>query len=408
MTTIMYVPVGDTIPDQDEMEAMPPGTVITTSSTEYTRRDDGYWYRASDNRAYRTNQFTRTRQVRVVSYPVGTRIEQRPPESLEHYKWRFRQYALACANQHGVSYHASRDVLDALGTGPRDLPMGKGLLSTDTQTWQNLPEGSMVFAGKPEMPGSFTVFEKSGSRWLAVLGSGSLPNGPVTIYRVGAENPAEPPWLVSTDLDAAAEADKIAAFKADVWRQGWQLKRTQSWCSTYEAVLREFGITRASMNHTSMNGIRVGDRVSPDQAAALPYGSVFKWQSSTDGNTFGLYVRARNADNIAGTLKVGGTEQCSERNYHSSMQVLSIAATDNTTWCIAGSTVEVRAYVDALKPGVRLATGDEEQANYGKALDGKIINRYQGDPIPETGRWAAADFGENPNFIIHAYEGVTL
>lgn len=400
--TEVYVQVGARVPDLGLMETMPIGTVIENGSRQYTRNEEGYW--VLNGTRYLSTQF-RPPTMTVVSYPEGTVIKEPPVETIERYKWRFRDYALNAANNHGVSYEASRETLNELGT---DLPIGRGVRTQDQSQWRRLPEGSLVFTGQPHLPATFAVYEKiSTNTWQPRLGDAPMVNL-VTVYRVGRDGTDQPEWLTRVCTDAASEIEAINEFKAQVWRLGWRLKKVQGWCSTYEAVLREFGITQAASRVASSQGVRVGERVAPEVAATLPMGSVLRWVSSTDQANWGLYVRCA-ASNVAGTMKIGGHGNCSARNYHSSMEVISIATAQFPQWIWDYHTATAHVFFDALVPGVQFSNhGDPEGSpQYVKALDGRIETRV-GDTIPDTGRWRIDDFGDTPSIIIHTYPEVSF
>lgn len=402
MTVAIYTRPGEQFTCLDDMEILPVGSVFETTNNnrQYTRQQNGNWLTPS-NGEYRTNQFRPT-QCRLISVPEGSVTQMRPTETVEGYMLRFRDYALSAARNHSVNYDASLETLNALGT---NVELGKGVRITDPNSRNRLPEGSMVFSGNPEIPDSYAVFEKRNSTWHRVLGSNGIPDS-VTVYRVGNTVPTPPSWW-REDATVEEEQDKIADFKAEVWRLGWRLKRAQGWCSTYESILRDFGITRAALITRTHDGIRVGHKVSPDQAKALPTGTVFRWQSVSNPLEWGLYVRCQ-VDNAAGTMKIGGTTQ-SDRNYHSSMEVLSLASDQDKTWPLTGTIA--RDYYNALNPGVRFAgPGEDERPSYIKCHDQRIVNWYDNTtgPVPQTGRWTYADFGQTPEFTIHHYQGVTL
>lgn len=398
--TDIYTRAGEAFISPEDMEACPPGTVILASGRQYTRQNDGSW-EWGDSR-YNSRQF-HPRSCQVVSYPEGTVVVARPQETLAQYKWRFRNYALTSATNHSVSYEASKAVLDRLGT---QLPVGRGVQVSDQRAWQDLPPGSMAFTGSPEV-GSLTVWEKdAGGRWRTKVGDRSM-DGTITIYRVGYEDTDTPEWVAAVSTDEQADAEQINEFNARVWRDGWALKRSQGWCSTYESILREFGITRACTRLVGHNGLRVGERVDPATAATLPLGSILRWQSSAEPDTFGLYVRASNVRNAAGTVKIGGTEGCPERNYHSSMEVMYVTAEGHPEWQINEQGRDLEALVAVLNPGIQFSQGEENSPQYTLARDGLIEPNVSGG-VPETGRWTVADFGSTANFTIHNYPGVTL
>lgn len=222
-------------------------------------------------------------------------------ETVEQMKWRFRQYALDKANYHGVNIAEVEEAMDDMGAGPDDLPLGPGVEIKSQVDVNRLPEGTILFRGDPDNPTSFGTFVKRHGILTPVLGATDVAHLPMTIdtYQ-GSREPVE--WLhrgVTKETPA-----QIRKFMETAIRVCDELRDRHDWCSTYNGIMRGFGMTRQNiMRYGDIDGVSVGDTVSATQAAALPVGTVLKHETPRMRVWF---MRVNDSRNRAGTRKIFG------------------------------------------------------------------------------------------------------
>lgn len=307
--------VGDTITSVMDLAALPIGTVIGPQSDSggerYRKSDPTHFTRVREygtNRPLDFTNFDLNGYNAVISYPEGYVPAERVPESVQEYKWRFREYMLNARDRHGVSNSAVLTGLRLLGCDDAVMPLGAGLPIFAHRDVNRLVPGSLVYTGDPNVVDSFQVWQKTdtGSGWLLLLGDNPRAErspdpanqGIVTIAAGSDGNPVtyDPPaWLASvTDED-------IDTFKAKAWMVGMKTKAQEQWCPTAEAVLAGMGVTIDSLRAHKVNGFGRGDTVTPTQAFHLPVGTVFSY--TTDRKKV-LYQRVEDAPVRYGTRRV--------------------------------------------------------------------------------------------------------
>lgn len=401
--------VGDTL-NSYLAEKVPVGTVMKSGAYDYQVTGDRMWERVS-NRQYRygVGDFTWA-NCAVVSFPAGMEYLETPRETLAQYKWRFRDHALAAAVANGVNYSASDRALQDMGAGADQFPLGAEVRIKNPQFLQNVPTGTVVYRGTPGDVNGFSVWVKNrGGSWNRLLGN---PNhrsprdmvAPVTIHQYQGSH-AAPEWATVEGTDE--DESLIAEFKATAWSRGYQLKREQSWCGTYENVMNQFGLTRESVRR---NGHVTGTRVSAEGAAALPEGTFLGWQSSNNPAERVLFVRTNTVSNVARTVKVDGTDGSSDRNYHSSMVVVSIPDAGRG-WAECRAEMPVSSpWVHLLPIGTTFTNSENAQFQYTpepRNADG-ILGARQISDTPGYRRWDISAFGEGGMLFINNIGGVTL
>ena len=407
---VTYGHVGDRIERAEQMEELPPGSVIYEASSpdnKFTKREDGRWQRGRDGSTFRPNQFAMGGRNVVESIPDGWVSRPRPQENVQQHMWTFRDRALWSAHNHSVDYHASDMAIAEMGARREEFPLGRGVRITNPTDRDQLPNGTVVYSGDPARPERFGMFEKVNGRWKHLLGEQQAAPAELTIHTF-AGSTEQPDWLAREGTEEDAEA--IANFRAKAWQVGWRLKQSQGWCSTYEAVMRDMGLTAAAVRAATHRGVRVGDTVRPDMAHDLPNGAIFQWTSSNDTSEVAFFVRTMTSDNRAGTLRIGGSaSSTSNRNYRSSMRVLFLPTPDEPYGWQPDDPAGVFAL---LNPGVYIGM-DTLNPNYIKAMDGKVeqVRRAVIDhqeETPPSGRWNLRDFGRAPNMYVVGFKGVEL
>lgn len=396
---MQYGRVGDRVGSTRALDALPVGAVIGDASHSYEKVGVSRWLRVNSTQHYTSAQFNGGRYT-VTRLPEGFEPCSSPGETIEAYKHRFRDEALNYANQHGVSYSASRDTLNRMGA-VADLGAGVQLLD-QTQVGE-LPTGTVVWSGNPDDAATYAVWVKRGGTFRQVLGGAASMTYPVTIATINdSTEPA--PWVVREPTDEDREA--IRQFRAKAWQLGWELKRTQGWCSTYESVMRQMGLTSAAVREARSGEVSIGQRMSPEEAGVTPVGTLFRWQSSTRAEEWALYVRVDGMDNLAGTRKIAGTT-ASDRNYRSSMECIGLSPD------LPGPTAQGIAVlpfspevIDALSPGALYNTSPVGPG-FIKASDGRANSWDRRDgTIPTEGRWSGRDFGQPEGLYYYGWDGV--
>lgn len=389
-------------------EQCPVGTLMQSGRYNYRKMADQMWERV-ENPSYRYGlaDFTWS-SCQVTEFPNGMTELVTPQETVQQYKWRFREHALAAAVTHGVSYTASEQALADMGAGPGDFPLGAGITIKNPESYNRLlPAGSVVYVGDPENVDGFAVWARGNDRqWRRVLGPTNMRapgdgRGKHVVYSLAGDRTV-PEWVKAE----GSETDEtlIAEFQAVAWRRGWQLKQTQSWCSTYENVMGAFGLTRDAVRR--VNGIAHGARVSSEAAAALPEGTLLGWQSSNNPGERVLFVRTNAANNVARTVRVNGTDGSSMRNYHSSMILVSSPEPQTRNgWasvCELPCANEWRSLIPVGSVFTNTVGG-----NYDYIIAANEGARQRTDE-PGYRRWSLNDFGAENVLYFQTLEGVTL
>jgi hypothetical protein len=229
-----------------------------------------------------------------------------PRKTLLQTKHTYRTGALAAAVAHGVDVGRVEEALAEMGCG-RDnltLPVGQGVTVSTVGGGAPgiaIPSGTVAFTGNPKRPATLGVFRWDGLRWTHLFGDRTYVDQSMVVESVNGviERPA---WLDEAGTDA--DEDAIREWKAVAWQVGWKLKKSMGWCGTYEQIAHGLGVTQADQRATRYRGFARGQRITRDEAASLPVGSVLWWQHSEDETKFAAFVRRAEATNRAGTVRV--------------------------------------------------------------------------------------------------------
>lgn len=405
MLNAQFGRIGDRITATYQMDGLPVGSRIRDSSSSYTKISMGSWQRDPGGQTYRTAQFTGGTYT-VDLLPEGFVPCDKPQETIESYMFRIRDRALAAANSNGVSYEASADTLHAAGVPRGSIPMGHGVEMQDRREVERLPAGTVVWCGDPMDLQNFGVFRKinAGNSWEQILGGARSMQAEVTIHTYeGSMTPPE--WLTRPGTEE--DAEKIRQFKAVLWQRGWELKRQQSWCSTYESVMRGLGITQQAVREARTGSALVGTRVAPDGAAAQPIGTVFRWDAESGGE-WAMFVRVEGTQNIAGTRKIAGSPNSGNRNYHSSMQIVALAPENgrNSVDGLAQIPFQDLDWLQYLLPGSLFNTSQGASARYVACRDGRLAPFRVSGAIPDVGQYSSRDFSTYETLHYYGWDGV--
>jgi hypothetical protein len=291
---VTHIDVGVPLAPTD-IANLPVGTVIAShreGGTTFTRQPDGLWTEREGARRHNWDAFGNGYHVR--HYPDGVEVT---PETTSEYMWRFRNTTLKAAHSHSVSVSAVTTALAEMGAGMEALPLRVGQSVSNEEDIYNLPERTLVHVGIPSAYNSYGLFQVlgNGHGTRHVLGAQrQVPRHGVVI----AELPDgyEPPVVEETDA-------ALAAFKVRAYVIGLKVKGAQDWCSTYEAIVAPLGITAEGIRPLITGHEMLGSKVNPEGAAALPLGTVLKWENS-DHTACSWFMRVENAGNKAGTRRI--------------------------------------------------------------------------------------------------------
>ena len=392
--------VGDRIRATRTLHIMPTGTVIQDRSSNWTKLANGNWNNQGGGQ-WSANDFSMNGGISIRSFPSNEQTFDVPAETIERVKWRFRTGALSAAESHGVSVTTVENSLHQMGAGRDDLSvtLGRGVKVGNAHDRDSLPEGSIIYSGTPDVPASFAVFAKKNRQWVHILGERTYLDAETVIESVGG-NRERPAWLDREGTEEDAEA--IRQFKAVAWRVGYELKRANGWCGTYEDIVHRLGVTQADTRVAAAGGLTEGMRVLGEQAMSLPLGSLLWWQHSQSPDTWALYRRDNASTNRAGTVKVVGSDPDDHENYKRYMNVAGVAdETGNVLWLVP-TTPPVFA---ALPPGTVCTYQGGGEQEYMKQRDGNMrdLGRLSRERPGATGRYQVHQFGENPQWRVRRF-----
>jgi hypothetical protein len=398
--------IGDHIYDADQLDELPVGSNICVEGSNnhrFEKQRNGAWrdvnYGANN---YEASAFVGGRYV-ILSLPDGW--EDAGPagkQTVQKFMWEFREGALHAATANGVSLGAVQSALEEMGVGDSVFPLGPEVRVKNTVDQGRLPRGSVVFSGSPERIGGFGVWVKNRSgRWTHLLGERQGVPTTIMVDRVeGVDSPPE--WWTRSGDDSDDAA--IREFKARAWRVGYKLKRSQSWCGTYEQIVNGLGIHASDQNYARVGGVSVGDRVNPELARTLPRGTVLRWTSHDHPEWFAVLGRMRGTGNRAGTRRLYGQHQRPDnlRNYWSTMEVVYLPS--DTTPELEFPMVDFAREVPLLPPGSVFHT--DGSADYNVCEDHTITDAAMPNGRPNAhGRWTVANFGTGPRGVVTRIPG---
>lgn len=378
--------VGDVITTAEQLDALPEAAVVVRHqgtenysafkigpNTPGWPGDEyvGQWYDYYHGRCSSATLIQNLRDYTVVveSLPVDLF------ETLDQFKWRFRDLAITGNERALGSSKSARTILEALKV---EFTPSVGMRITNQHDRAELPDGSRVYVGSPEGdPGQFAVWQKrEGKGWDRVFGEATTT--PVEAVAVvvdalpadGTVKTEPDEWFakVATPEDAA----QVRAMRRSGWIEGLKEKAAHSWCDEFERVMLRGGMSEELTKLQLPGGIKVGDSVTVEQAASLPVGSLFT--VTEDGQVVGIYRRTADAKNKAGTERLWGSNGFEKKgNYQPGMTLINDAVNNPNDTGDLWVPMPDQAFMAALPIGSRIARLEDARAVSGRFYQ-KIID----------------------------------
>jgi hypothetical protein len=231
----------------DECLEVPIGSIVEDGRHRAVRTYVG-WI-ANDTRVFPPKYLSQ--------YMPGARLvvigEGVQPETLHHFRQRFRSVAIGRARANGVDTGPVHRVLDGCGISPYTQSLGMYVDFSDDETTHAVPEGTIAQAGTPDVWGLYTLFVKRGQEWLWLTGGHTYSEGGVIIDLPDgqAEDWYTAEWQESDPV-------LIAELKQEILRLGAVAKRSASWCGQYELALERMCIQIKSPDDLDMDEVEEG------------------------------------------------------------------------------------------------------------------------------------------------------
>lgn len=378
--TTTEVFVGQPITSAEDLVGLPIGTLIgPNKQARWKKIDRVTWESIPDGSPAHYSGFSGGGYNRVLSLPEGSVTLM----SLAQWKWRWLDNAYYSAEQAGVGYNTIQAGAEAADIDEtEDFPSGAGMVIRSRWGRDRLPAGSVVQVGEPSHTRTYGVLRKRvGDDYEMILGRNTAIHGAkITVLSVPDGTIAV--WY--TQPGTEEEQSEISRWKAKAWRVGWKVKIANSWCNTYESYMSQAGFTADVLREAKYEGLAIGDRVPPEQAAALPERSVLRWRHSHDENQFAWFERVNGVVNRSMTHRLFGSDGVN-RHYATSMEILWIADEDRQQWSIPINHQEIAC----LPPGARVEIGG---TRYMVARDHRITHDSTSGVIPEVGTWSAGQY----------------
>jgi hypothetical protein len=294
---------GQKVSSQEEMDALPNGTWLTSTSSNTIRRmKGGQWSSYGQHLNPTFEQITQNGEVWVVDH-----IQRAMPETVEQFHQRFRDVVFYGEQTHFGSDNYSETALADLGI---EFKPSVGMRVRNAHDVALLPVGTRVFVGHPDHPDSFGLYEKTGENrrsWTHLFGGAGVNpwENPVTIDALPegdtvVTEPAE--WFTKPATPEDGEA-LFAARKA-AWERGYRSKKDHNWCTTYESVVRQAGLTADSVQVPMPYGMEPGDVIASAEAVYLPLDAVLIGFRGRTHAEIEAYRRITGASNRAGVEKI--------------------------------------------------------------------------------------------------------
>lgn len=282
--------------------------------------------------------------------PVDMTEVEIPLESVEAFRWRMRDSALGAAERSGIHINPIIEMCSAFGAGTARFTEG-GIVSSNVDI-QQLPIGTVLYSGHPDVPSQMTVFEKKGHALTRILGTRDRqPGVPMTIYSIPGYTVPEP--------EVIADDDTLTRIALRVFRVGRAAQKNNGWCGVFNTCMTGVGITEQVLAKIGATTKGPGDTLDREQIALLPEGSILWWPWRS-GQAFAVYIRDDSARGTSKTRRLFGWNDDGS-NTHGHMHVVQ-TPDEPMAWRINGTmaqhlpdgvTLRVNGSNQVMSEGVR-------------------------------------------------------
>jgi hypothetical protein len=281
-----------------------------------------------------------------------------PLESVDAFRWRMRDSALGCAERQGIGISPVIQMVEAFGCGTTRFTEG-GIVSSNVDI-QQLPVGTVLYAGHPDVPKLMTVYEKKANGVLArILGTRDRAAGvPLTIHTL-------PGWSAPAP-EVPADDETLTRMALRVFRVGRTYQKNNSWCGTFNTCMTSIGLTHQLLATIGATTHGPGDTLDRDSTALMPEGTIL-WHPWRSGAAFAVYIRDDSARNLSKTRRLFGWNDDGAHT-HGHMTVVQ-TPDEPMAWRIHGS------MVPHLPDGVTVRVNGYDQV-LNDAVRGHIVNYY--------------------------------
>lgn len=309
---------GDLVFLKSDIDLLPDGSTLIHGGDTLTKTD-GAWFSGS----HPLSSFSPSAHGETAIKSLPSDWEY-PHDTLEQYQWKVNDVARAAAARHGVS--GVPETMTALEVDLGKFPVGRGTRIINQSVLNDLavlPPDSLVSCGHPDAD-DFTLWRRERHSWVRAYGPMHCDiTGAVIVEEVGGvEYGFE--WADAVGDSSADPA--VDQFKVKMWKTGQESAGRYSWCGVFRQVMSYLGVDANIVREIELSPLSArGQRVTPQQAAAMPLGTLFRYVRS-NGNTIWCQ-RVSDAGNSSGTRRILAFDQNFEPvhnggNYASNMSLL--------------------------------------------------------------------------------------
>lgn len=392
--------VGDTLDTVEDFERLPIGTIIGPNEGEQWERVTTGFRNASDGDTVPVTGLSTGGYNRILSLPAMSGVPVQ--ETLQQFKWRFRDGALASAHRNGITIAPVLEVMERLDCRVSDFGLVQGMKIRNLTDLNELQEGVSGYVGDPDTGSEFGLWRTKGSgRWDRIIGDSNVPGErPLTIH----DGPGVEPSGWTSANGTAADKEAIDSFKALAWMIGVDYKYRYNWCAEFERTMEAVGIDASAAARVSFEGMVVGQTVDAEQARRLPEWSILRWQERGD---WMYYYRDNSSDTPARTTALFGP---TGGHWASRMEIIHIHRPEyGSALKIAHTNME--QVWDHLPIGTVLHAGGHAYVMH----DGHRVRQVDARAIPASaadmlyaGQYGFSDFSRGTLFHVSRYGFVTV